>query len=206
MRLHLLNSSGKLTDYQQIIEKLFEKNINFISTLLEVDKVDVVIGYSKNVIPETGVGGFSPSANIVYLSFDPDNKNFKHNFELEFLAMLGHELHHCMRYRGPGYGSCLRDALISEGLACHFETELRNGSKPFYANLASEKSNKFFQSMQNDLDNIHYDHNAWFFGSKAKKIQRHTGYKVGFNIVNKYITKTAIPASQLWAKPTGVFF
>jgi hypothetical protein len=67
MRLHLLNSSGKLTDYQQIIEKLFEKNINFISTLLEVDKVDVVIGYSKNVIPETGVGGFSPSANIVYL-------------------------------------------------------------------------------------------------------------------------------------------
>ena len=206
MKLHLLNCSGKFDDYLQMIKTSFDKSVHLISDLLEIDKVDVVVQYSKHAIPETGIVGFSSSANIAYMFLDPDNINFKNSFDLEFLAMLGHELHHCMRYRGPGYGENLKDAIISEGLACNFETELRNGSVPFYAaNLEADTFKKLFNRMKSELESNQYDHNAWFLGSKEKEIPRHTGYKIGFNIVNEYITNTGIPASQLWSKPTSLF-
>lgn len=47
-------------------------------------------------------------------------------------STLVHEIHHAMRWRGPGCGSTLRERLVSEGLAQTFEAEC-TGVVPLYA-------------------------------------------------------------------------
>jgi len=196
--MHLLNASGVFDRYEKIITESFRESAQAITNILHVVNVDVVIQHSEHVIPETGMVGYSPTADRAFLSIDPKNKNLNKSFSMEFLATLGHELHHCSRHSGPGYGKTLKEALVSEGLACHFETELRDGVVPFYAStLSKNECSEFFKRMSPELDNEKYNHNAWFFGSKKLNIPKHCGYSVGYNLVNNYIAKNNIPASKL---------
>lgn len=75
------------------------------------------------------MGGSPPAANRVFIAADPDNAHFVSSLEREFLFSLGHERHHCLRWSAVGYGDTLDEALVTEGLACHFETELRSGAR-----------------------------------------------------------------------------
>lgn len=127
VNLHILNARGKLDFVRERIEKTFFYGVTTISALLPIADIDVIVQASTFVIPETGMGGWSPAADVLYISIDPANPNLLRDFDTEFLATLGHELHHCLRHGGPGYGRTLGEALVSEGLACHFETELRGG-------------------------------------------------------------------------------
>ena len=200
IKMHLLNSSGVFDNHVKAITESFQDSIRAITKILQVDNVDVVIQHSVHVIPETGMVGYSPTADRAFLSIDPENKNLSKSFGVEFLATLGHELHHCSRHNGPGYGKTLKEALISEGLACHFETELRDGAGPFYAStLSRNECSEFFKRMSPELEIEKYNHNAWFFGSKKLKIPKHCGYSVDYNLVNNYIAKNNIAASKLWS-------
>lgn len=135
VQLHLLNARGALNSVFGLVENAFPGTVETIQELLPISDVDVVIYADKRfTLPEIGMCGYSPSADRVFVAVDPDNPNFHRLFHREFAAMLGHELHHCKRWAGPGYGRTLGEALVSEGLACHFESQLRGGSAPFYAN------------------------------------------------------------------------
>lgn len=46
-------------------------------------------------------------------------------------ATIIHELHHCSRSAGRGYGRTLLEALVSEALAQHFEADFREGVASF---------------------------------------------------------------------------
>ena len=198
INLNLLNASGVFDALENKIAESFRSSIDTITNLLEIDNVDVVVQQSERVIPETGMVGYAPTADTLFLSIDPKNKNLIKSFNVEFLATLGHELHHCSRHKGPGYGKTLKEALISEGLACHFETELRDGALPFYASALSESAYiEYYEKMQLELDSEKYNHGAWFFGSKELNIPKHCGYSVGFTLVNKYISKHNSSASKL---------
>lgn len=203
-QLHILNSTGKFNGLINLIESQFEASISKISKLLEIPNIDVVVDYSTQVIPETGFSGFSPSANTVYLYLDPANENLLDNFEQEFLATLGHEIHHCIRHGGPGYGLTLADALITEGLACHFETELRNGTVPFYAKaLDLNQLQSILKKLESQFESKTYDHQSLFYGSTERSIPKYTGYSIGYHLVNQSISLDKVPASQLALTPTS---
>ncbi len=207
INIHILNSSGKLDLIYQKIETAFSKSIKIISDLLPADNIDVVIQSGSTVIPEIGLCGYSPNEDILYITVDPKNKNLHKNFNTEFLAALGHELHHCLRHKSIGYGETLSEALISEGLACHFESELRRGKAPFYAKaLKDEIIEDIWKKATVELDSSSYNHSEWFFGSLKRSIPNHAGYSLGFNKVSKYILKCGIPASKLWATPSSEFY
>jgi hypothetical protein len=92
--------------------------------------VDVVFqDYPLAAIPSLGMGGFAPTGHLVQLSFDPGAEDFEELIVAHLPRTLAHELHHCARWRGPGYGRSLGDALVSEGLADHFDLEV-NGVIP----------------------------------------------------------------------------
>lgn len=134
VNLHLLNARGRLTPYRRQLEDAFATSVAQLRQLLPVSSVDVVVSVDPaHVIPALGLSGFSPDANRVFIAVDPDNAHFVGSLEREFLYTLGHELHHCLRWGTVGYGDTLGEVLITEGLACHFETELRNGAVPPYA-------------------------------------------------------------------------
>lgn len=198
INLHILNAQGKLSELENRIASEFKTAVNRITSLLPINDVDVVISASDQVLPETGLGGFCPEGGLIYLKIDPNNSNLLERFSEEFLATLGHEMHHCLRWRTVGYGSTLEEALITEGLACSFESELRSSGVPFYATALDETAlREFWGKAKPELGSKSYDHVAWFFGSPSRRIPKHTGYSLGFSIVEKYINRTNIPASRL---------
>ena len=73
----------------------------------------------------------SPASPIAYrpglfgLTLDPDNPQFATCISDGTLRrQVAHEVHHCLRMAGPGYGRVLGEALVSEGLAGHFTRRL----------------------------------------------------------------------------------
>jgi uncharacterized protein YjaZ len=75
-----------------------------------------------------------------------------------------HELHHCSRWAGPGYGRTLLEALVSEGLAQHFEADFREGVAPFYASSLSlaDLESLSLRAIQ-EFNSSDYSHSDWFF-------------------------------------------
>ena len=198
VNLHLLNAQGKLSKLEDKIASEFTTSLIQITSLMPVKGVDVVVSAGSVVLPETGLGGYSPEGDLVYLKVDPNNSNLLNNFSEEFTAILGHELHHCLRHREVGYGTTLAEALVSEGLACSFETELRSTKPPFYAvALNQDKLQDLWVKAKLELTNKPYNHMAWFLGSEPGLIPRHAGYSLGFQAVNDYISKIGVPASRL---------
>lgn len=199
--LHKLNAHGKFDGLLTKLDSLFEIGLARIGDKLPLEDIhiDVIISEGDFVIPEFGFSGYSPSSAQIMLYFDLSNANLNTALNTEFIPSLGHEIHHCFRHKGVGYGSTLQQALISEGLACHFETELRNGEIPFYAKAINQDMiERLYSKMLNEATESKYDHNAWFFGTKPDDIPLHAGYTLGYHLVSKYINQTGTPASQLW--------
>lgn len=207
VQLHILNAGGRLSPLLEHINEAFARGARKSCALIPVSYIDVVVQASQHVIPEIGLLGQCYQPDVVYLSIDPENRNLSRAFDTEFIAALGHELHHAMRHRGPAYGDTLGQALVSEGLACHFETELRAGEAPFYAKaFDTSELEVFFAKAKGELHERPYDHRAWFFGSDSSGLPRHIGYSLGFWLVDRYIESRGIPASQLWDSPPEEFY
>lgn len=205
IKLHLLNADGQFDVGRARVEKCFSESLEIIRKYLPLPNVDVVLCVdSSSVIPGLGIGGFSPDANRIYMAIAPE---LSCEFEKNFLGLLGHELHHCARWSGPGYGQTLGEALISEGLACSFESELR-GDAPFYARaLHSEQLKMAWYKASGDLQSASYDHGAWFYGTSATSIPKHAGYSLGFAIVSKCQAQwNSVSASRLWDEPASSFY
>ena len=204
--LHVLNSGGQLDCIHKRIEACFASSLSVIERLIPVQNVDVVVFRdAKQALPEIGICGFSPSSDRVLVAVDPLHPKVTESFEIEFMSMLGHELHHCARWAGPGYGGSLMEALVSEGLACSFESELRGGEVPFYAKALSpsQLEHAKYEALSHS-DSESYNHASWFYGTG--KLPRHAGYSLGFHLVSRYIAAFGNPASKLTQTPAVAFY
>ena len=104
--------------------------------------------------------GYAPLPHWVQVTLDPTNANFSAAWRHELPPTLAHELHHAFRWQGPGYGSTLLQALVSEGLAQHFEAEFR-GETPMYAvAISAGDLNGLWKRALPELNAPSYDHNA----------------------------------------------
>lgn len=70
---------------------------------------------------------YAPEPGLIFLTVDPASDIFRANQEASLERMFAHELHHAARWAGPGYGSSLGEALVSEGLAGAFAQEICGG-------------------------------------------------------------------------------
>ena len=92
------------------------------------------------------------------------------------LATIAHELHHLARWQHAGYGATLGEAILSEGIATLYESQVANWSPPWsQAALDSAIIKKALE----DWDNDQYDHIDWFFDGKYG---RWVGYTIGFQV------------------------
>lgn len=199
INLHLLNATNRLSTLEKRIVVEFNNAVNQVKYLMPVNHVDVVIRASSQVIPETGIAGYCPQDDLVYVSIDPNNTNLLKKFSEEFTATLAHELHHSIRWKEVGYGTTLGEALVSEGLACCFEAELRTLAPPLYAIAVNQDElPQIWKRARNELSSDTYDHFAWFLGKPSRSIPRYAGYSLGYQIVLDYIRSFDIPASKLF--------
>lgn len=204
---HVLESNRSLAAYKQQILQTTASTIDEICKQLPVSDIDIV--YYVNpaaVIPEVAVCGYAPTANTALIAVDPENPAFAGSFAEEIPATLAHELHHCMRWRGPGYGSTILEALVTEGLARDFENNFRKGPLPkYHGQLSQEKIQEIWSLAKPELTAPQYSHADWLFGSKERGIPEFAGYVIGLHIVKTYLARTGASSAKLWDLPASEF-
>jgi Predicted Zn-dependent protease (DUF2268) len=135
------------------------------------------------VIPEIGIAGQIYRRSLFALTLDPDNPNFASSLRDGNLRRhVVHEVHHCLRKGGPGYGKSLGEALVSEGLAGQFVTRLfGTPPEPWERAVESPVALSLFPAAD-VMASTTYDHRAWFFGAGGQ-FPRWLGYTLGYMIV-----------------------
>lgn len=185
MALHILNAQKKLTAHCEWLHASLTDTYEQAKNLMPVPSLDVVVKAGKFVIPEKGHSGFCPEAGVVYITVDPENSAFCKNDEHSIECMFAHELHHSARWAGPGYGTTLGEAVVSEGLAGHFSLELFGGKPELWESIKSEIIQPYSPQLFENWHRTDYDHNAWFFGTGD--LPRWLGYSAGFNLISRYL-------------------
>lgn len=191
---YIANATGELSRLIPLIEDGISEALPLITAELSADKIDIIfVSAAALAMPEYGIGGNSPGPNHIYVSLDPESDKITKKGLIETIL---HEAHHCMRWREPGYGETLGEAMISEGLACLYEAEY-SGKPPAYA--AIKLPGKQIDLAQKELDSSGYDHARWFFGSKD--IDRWFGYTYGYKLCKRFAETKSIKAAQLVSTP-----
>jgi uncharacterized protein YjaZ len=208
IHIHLLDAAGHLHEHREHILERTDQTVQRVRELIPVEHVDVMIVENPSwTIPNVGLGGYSPTPHLVQIWLDPNVTDFEHNLERELAPTLAHELHHAIRWHNPGYGQTLLEAMVTEGLAQAFEIPFRDGQVPQYAILENPaRMDELMELAQLEFQNTTYDHNGWFFGSKARDIPRWTGYALGFEIAKRYFEKADTTAGAAYAVTAKTVF
>ena len=175
IKCHIADIGGQLTKVEGRIKSAFDRFVTIATKTMGAKKIEACfIPSSNDVIPQLGVGGYSPGPNNLLVYLDP---NFDDISEVEILATLLHESHHCMRWRDPGYGRTLGQAMVSEGLASLYEQECL-GKTPIYVNVDLQKEQ--VEQAKKHFDQVPYDRGRWFFGRESLPIW--FGYALGYRL------------------------
>ncbi len=164
--------------------------------LLGASDVDVhVMAAPDECIPQWGVGGFTHGPHAVLVAVDPD-----HDVRREHVvSTVVHELHHAVRWQGPGCGTSLGERLVSEGLAEAFEVEC-TGREPLYAlgEVDPGTRSRALRLLAEDP----VDEGRWFFGSGD--VPFWFGYRLGYELVSRALPQIGLTASGAVDVPAPV--
>ncbi|WBU56807.1 DUF2268 domain-containing putative Zn-dependent protease [Paracoccus sediminicola] len=177
--IHFLNARHGLTGVMPDIRAAAREAIGQASEHVALPDFDLVIRSGDAVITGWGAAGAAPGPGEIRLTVDPPR------FDRDSLIrILVHELHHLLRWDGPGYGKSLGEALVSEGLAGHFVLQVLGG-KPDPWDAVTPAAGLTRRAL-NEWSRLGYDHSEWFFGS-GKSIRRWGGYGLGHRIVARHL-------------------
>ena len=164
--IQISNPAGTLDRFEESIRVAIAEVLAEIEGKIVLSDVRIEIDDdAKSAIPETGVGGYAPSANLLKIHINPGFEGLEENIDAEIKSTLAHELHHCARWASIGYGNTLLEALISEGLADHFDIEINGGApKPWSTALTIAELDGIRKMAEKEFSNEQYSHSEWFFG------------------------------------------
>lgn len=191
INLYILKATGHLNSFTKDIQKQSEKASRKVTEKIPISNVDIVFyDNPQGVIPEIGIGGYASSPHLVLIALDPKFANFEKTVSEEIARTIAHELYHCLRSRGPGWGKSLLAAMVSEGLADHFDLEVNGGGLRLWdVALGNKQMLELGEKAKKEYQNENYNHNEWFFGLKEGTIPRWAGYSLGFKLVGDYLVR-----------------
>jgi uncharacterized protein YjaZ len=173
-------------EHEATIRPIIESAVRQVIKVLPLTAVRIIVRQDpKILIPHYGLGGYTPSANFVVIAVDPAFPELRQSIAKHLRGLLVHEFHHCLRWRGPGYGRTLFEAIISEGLADHFAQELLGITHPWSQAFPEDETAKYLTLAQAEFDSTTYDFPRWFFG-RGYILPVWTGYTLGFRLVEAY--------------------
>ena len=190
-QLHWLEAEGSLAPWRARIEEEVAAAHRAVARLLQPPRLDVLVQRLRGAaIPELGLVGHAYRRSLFSLTLDPDNPNFAAALHGDTLRRhVAHEVHHCLRMGGPGYGRTLGEALVSEGLAGHFSQECFGGAPEIWETALDVVGLRVLAPQAKAaLARADYGHDAWFFGRGEGAPPRWAGYTLGFALVCAYLT------------------
>ncbi|WP_299908154.1 DUF2268 domain-containing putative Zn-dependent protease [uncultured Paracoccus sp.] len=179
--IHFLNTRHALTPIMPEIRAAAREAIAQAEAHADLPRFDLVIrGQAGGGIPDWGVGGHAPAPGLIEVTLNPAR------FDPALLMRtLVHELHHLIRWDGPGYGKSLGEALVSEGLAGHFVLQVLGGRPDPWD--ATTPSAGLAKRALTEWSRLQYDHAEWFFGKG--KIRKWTGYGLGHRLLAEHLAQ-----------------
>lgn len=179
-QIHYLNARKALNSVMPETRAAAREAIAAVEEHVALPRFDLIIRAGDEVVQGWAVGGYAPAPGHIQITVEPSR------FAPEpFIRTLVHELHHLVRWDGPGYGKSLGEALVSEGLAGHFVLQVLGGSPDPWDAVAPSES--LVRQAQNEWARRDYDHAEWFFGKG--KIRRWSGYGLGHRLVAEYLAQ-----------------
>lgn len=175
---------------RELMLRLIEETLDAAEEALDTYGVLVTVyDAPARAIPGWGMGGYAPSGSEIEIVFDSGFSGLAAVLPERLPQVVAHEMHHVGRWRGPGYGGTLLEAMVSEGLADHFAIELLGVPVPPWSDAFPEDRTDFYLARAApELDSAAYDFNAWFFGL-GTDLPRWTGYTLGFRLVRDYLDR-----------------
>lgn len=199
--IHFADARGRLQPWRSQIEAAIMRTQQRVSEYVPVDDVDIVVQESEWVIHQRGHVGYAPSGWLVHMSFDPTSDAFESNLGEPLERTLAHEINHVLRWRGPGYGATLGEALTSEGLAGVFVRQLFDTPpEPWEEPL--ESASALSDEVQRGWTKA-YDHDAWFFGTG--RYPAWAGYRVGYQVVSYHVDRVEDDIVSLTGRAASEF-
>lgn len=189
-------------------ERIAAEALKRAAKVLGPTDLKIIIEEDKGqAIPETGIGGSTPDSHTIFVYLDPENLNLQQNLEREVRSTVTHEYHHAVRNRSIDWQTdTLLGAMITEGLADHFDLEVNGGEpRPWSIALLDDQLEESERKTEPFYENRNFDWGLWFFGSQPDQVPRWAGYALGFKLVGDYLTKTGEKASALVSAPAERF-
>lgn len=196
--LHWLEASGSLDDFRAEVIGEFDTACKTVSRLLTPPRLDVLIQrLPGETIPEMGLMGRAYRSTTFSMTLDPDNPNWLPSLRSGALhRQIVHEVHHCLRMAGPGYGWTLGEALVSEGLAGQFVRHLLGSDpEPWEHAVTTAELLRAPVDLQ-ALESGYYNHSEWFFGSGAHP--KWLGYTLGYQMVGRWLASVGDIDGATW--------
>ncbi len=162
--LHWLQAQGDLRAYRDRITDETTAACETLATVMTPPRLDILVHRAPGqVIPEIGLAGRAYHGALFSMGIDPENPHLLSSLTDGTLRrQILHEVHHCLRMAGPGYGWTPGEALVSEGLAGQFVTWLM-GSPPEPWERALDRAALTAAPVSvAALGGAPYDHAAWF--------------------------------------------
>jgi uncharacterized protein YjaZ len=195
-----IESGKKLAKLEKTVKRIIDSEIEQVESLMRIPvDVDIVVDDDvSRVIPEVGLGGYSVSPNLLYIHINPKFKGIAKTLDTSLRSTLAHEMNHCVRSFLRGTEKTLLEAIVSEGLADHFDIEV-NGGEPKLWDTSVKPSQlpAIKKKIKPELNKEEYDNALWFFGANEKSVPRWAGYSLGFYAVGEYMKTSGKPASKL---------
>lgn len=186
-RIVIADASGQLAAMRTDLQGVLDRALARASQAIPLSGVTITVTPDPaRAIGGYGVGGFTTDGNTVSLYLDPAFPNLAAVLEARISQMLAHEWHHAARFRGPGYGRTLLEAMVSEGLADHFATDLYGADVPPWSRaLTPTEIGPWLEQARPLFDATNYGHERWFFGT-TPTVPRWTGYTLGYHLVDRH--------------------
>ncbi|MFP3496622.1 DUF2268 domain-containing putative Zn-dependent protease [Pseudomonas sp. SIMBA_059] len=198
--LHWLEASGSLAEFHQVLKEEFELAYCAIARHMPPPRLDVLVQrLPGETIAELGLVGRAYRSTMFSMTLDPDNPNFAASLKGGAVRRhIVHEVHHCLRMAGPGYGWTLGEALVSEGLAGQFVQHVLGSEPEPWESAHGLEALQAAPVSLNELEATYYDHNAWFFGTGDKP--RWLWYALGHQMVGRWLATTGAPDAAAWVE------
>lgn len=203
---HLLNARGQLGEQSDRLRELVRKAEAAAEKAGIRTAFDVVVRASAEAQPPALlVSGGCYVPGIVEISVDTQSGASQAEIDRAFLKTVYHELHHILRWDGPGYGDTLGEAIVSEGLAQCFLHEMMDCSaEPWETAVPPEELAPLAKRAIAEFETTAYDHAEWFFGSGA--LPNWAGYSLGFRIISQHLENNSdVTALALARAPASDF-
>ena len=179
--LHPLNARHALTPVLPEIRAAARQAVALASDHAAVPDFDLVVrAQAGGGNTEWGLSGYAPAPGLVEVMLDPVRFD-----QAALIRTLIHELHHVIRWDGPGYGRSLGETLVSEGLAGHFVLQVLGGPPDPWDRATPAAG--LARRAQNEWARLDFSHPEWFQGKGS--LRRWSGYGLGHRLVAEHLAQ-----------------